>query len=880
MSKGGSTPSSTTVENNQPPPAFTAAYENIVNQASQVAATPYQNYSGQIVAPLSAQQQQGITGISALQGTQTPYLNAAQGEFNSATTPLWSNTQQLTANDINQFQSPYTADVTAATQAQFSNLNQQQQQQLTGSAVQQGAFGGDRAAVAAGVLGGQQTAQEAPVLAGIQQQGYNTALQTAEEQQTTQLGANEANAWLASQAGFGESSLGAEEQNLGLQGAQAEIGAGGITQQQQQSELNVPYEQFLAQQAYPFQTTGWEAGIDEGIGSEAGGTGASQTTESGNNPSEFSQIAGDALGIGALAMMLKRGGGIPEHLRRDIIDHVIERAARGGIIQRRDSGGIIPGGIDLTVNGTDIPTNMSWVPAASATAHGPGPPKPPSSMPKSSQGNSVGSELSELSSIKNLTGAGKSGGTSNGSSFLGGASGPLGAGNGILPGDNTFMPGTFGGIDASASGDLTQAAFDPSMDMLAMDAYRRGGIIRRDDGGEIDSGFETGNEGGPGPPPPPAAGVVPHPADETTPRPVDFKAYQAPGTWDSGGAGPMALLAASAGILGSRSRHGSVALGEGIQAGLKTYLGEKGQERTLEQQSGEKKATLDQEAQKLSDDAEFHRSQLKNEGERTDIARQQATQTGAYQTGELAARNREIGQTGAYQQGELSDRQRQLDIQEQQGRYTYMNGTRLNPDTNQPESGMWKIEGKSGSREFIPDTSVSRPTGAGGAQSASQWKYNTWLAVHPGDNGGALDFVAGHKQMGPQDFVKFGLQQAQKELGSGAQPDAIDARAGVIADSLKSGKAPPPPPPEAPGRGFWDTMFGGSAEAPAAATPTPGTPAAPAAAAPAQRPAAQSPAAGPVLPPAALGALKEGVNTTFKNGQTWTLTNGKPQQVQ
>ena len=50
--------------------------------------------------------------------------------------------------------------------------------------------------------------------------------------------------------------------------------------------------------------------------------------------------------------------------------------------------------------------------------------------------------------------------------------------------------------------------------------------------------------------------------------------------------------------------------------------------------------------------------------------------------------------------------------------------------------------------------------------------------------------------------------------------------------------------------------------------------------APAATPANPGGAAPPQLPAAAVSALKEGINTTFANGQTWTLKNGQPTQVQ
>ena len=54
---GGSTTSTSSSAN----PQFQQAYGNLVNQASSVASTPLQQYSGNLVAPLSPDQQSGIT---------------------------------------------------------------------------------------------------------------------------------------------------------------------------------------------------------------------------------------------------------------------------------------------------------------------------------------------------------------------------------------------------------------------------------------------------------------------------------------------------------------------------------------------------------------------------------------------------------------------------------------------------------------------------------------------------------------------------------------------------------------------------------------------------------------------------------------------------
>jgi hypothetical protein len=194
-------------------------------------------------------------------------------------------------------------------------FNTQQQTQL---AAQQ-ADAARRQAAAQGLLGvGQQNLTAAQQQAALQQaagQGFaglgqlglgaaqgQAGLQMQAGQGTAALGqmglgANEANAWLNSQAASGYGNLGQLAQSSTLQDIQALMGAGGQQQQQAQQGLNIPFEQFLAAQAYPFQTTGWESGVLGQLANAAGGT--STLTQPG--PSPYSQIGGVLTGAAGLA---------------------------------------------------------------------------------------------------------------------------------------------------------------------------------------------------------------------------------------------------------------------------------------------------------------------------------------------------------------------------------------------------------------------------------------------------------------------------------------------------------------------------------------------------------------------------------------------------
>jgi hypothetical protein len=152
----------------------------------------------------------------------------------------------------------------------------------------------------AGQLTGQSLAQQGQLGLGAGQLGLGAGQQLFSEfnqQQAAQQQADTTNRWLAQGAGYGLASLGSQMQNLGLAGAAANIGAGQQQQQLAQQQLNIPYEQFLQRQNYPYQQLNFLAPIVEGTGSQAGGT--SSTTVPG--PSTLSQVAGlGAAGVGAL----------------------------------------------------------------------------------------------------------------------------------------------------------------------------------------------------------------------------------------------------------------------------------------------------------------------------------------------------------------------------------------------------------------------------------------------------------------------------------------------------------------------------------------------------------------------------------------------------
>jgi hypothetical protein len=147
---------------------------------------------------------------------------------------------------------PYLQSAVGATTAQMQNVAGQQQAQMKGSAIGQGAFGGDRSNIGLGNLINQQNLALGQTIGGMQSQGFQNAAQNY----MTGLGQR------------GQTALAGQQ--AGLQGAQAQIGAGTLGQQTEQAGKTAQYNQFLQEQAYPYQVAQFLANIAMGTGALSG----------------------------------------------------------------------------------------------------------------------------------------------------------------------------------------------------------------------------------------------------------------------------------------------------------------------------------------------------------------------------------------------------------------------------------------------------------------------------------------------------------------------------------------------------------------------------------------------------------------------------------
>lgn len=253
-------------------PTVTGAGTQAINMATNAANTPF-SLPAAPVAGFTPDQLAAFQATNQAQGMAQPYFQQGANYINQSAQPV-------TAAQVQNYYNPMAANVMAGMQDVFG----EQQSQTTGQLQQAaGGIGADRVAVGQADLAKQQSLAAGQTLAGL----YQPALQAAQQQQ--QMEAN---------AGYGMANLGAGAQGAQLQGIQAQLATGGLQQQLQQAQLNSPYQQQLAQLAYPFQTAQYLAGITGGLAGAFGGTTNGQTTVPPPNP--FGQYAGLAVaGLGA-----------------------------------------------------------------------------------------------------------------------------------------------------------------------------------------------------------------------------------------------------------------------------------------------------------------------------------------------------------------------------------------------------------------------------------------------------------------------------------------------------------------------------------------------------------------------------------------------------
>lgn len=272
------------------PEIYKPYVSDVLQRGQALSKQAYVPYMGQQIAGLTPLQQQGINAVPGA-------ANAYQGSLADAAQSAQLSAQQFPNIDISKYMNPFMQNVVDVQKAQAQRDFDIAQAGRDAAATRSNAFGGGRAFVENSL------AQDnlARLKDQIQAQGLSSAWTNAGQL----FGQDRASALGASQ-NFQQ--LGTNQQGLGLNAANALMGAGGIQQQQQQAELSQAEKNFRAQESSERDRLGWLSGIVQGFNPQATDSTTNQTTY-GAAPSFLSQVGGlAAMGLGAYMGRRKDGG--------------------------------------------------------------------------------------------------------------------------------------------------------------------------------------------------------------------------------------------------------------------------------------------------------------------------------------------------------------------------------------------------------------------------------------------------------------------------------------------------------------------------------------------------------------------------------------------
>lgn len=319
-SGGSSAPAQQTVTQVQQIPEWQQGYaQQNENIAASLAAQPYQQYTGQMIAGFTPDQQAGMNMTQQAASAYQPYQQQATDAANAASTaaqPYQQQAQNLTqagattwgqASPQTQasYMDPYAMQALAPQLQQLQTALGQQQLQQDKSSTQAGAFGDARQGVAQSQNNFNANLAQNDLVA----QGMNTAYQNAQtayntgQQQQLAAGAQENTLGTSAQqndlnSAQAYSTLGNAAQSQGITGANAVFNSGTQQQQLNQTQLTEAYNNFMNQVNYPTTQLNMRiAALSNSPYTVSNQTSLAPTNATASNVGAFGALAG---GLGSL----------------------------------------------------------------------------------------------------------------------------------------------------------------------------------------------------------------------------------------------------------------------------------------------------------------------------------------------------------------------------------------------------------------------------------------------------------------------------------------------------------------------------------------------------------------------------------------------------
>ena len=224
------------------PQYFKDVQESLVTRANAASQQPFEAYTGERIAPLTALQNAAISQAQTQLGQFGASGVIPQAQQMVANAANISATQ-FTPEFAQQYMSPYTAQVTNAA---IRNLQEQSAlagQQQRAQAIQSGAFGGARQGVQEAVREAETAKRAGDITAQLQAQAFQDAAQrfAADRASAAQGQITAAQAIPALQAQLGQ---------MGLQEAAAATQFGGLQQAVSQQQMLEDYRDFVESQGF------------------------------------------------------------------------------------------------------------------------------------------------------------------------------------------------------------------------------------------------------------------------------------------------------------------------------------------------------------------------------------------------------------------------------------------------------------------------------------------------------------------------------------------------------------------------------------------------------------------------------------------------------
>jgi hypothetical protein len=316
---GGGGPSTQTVNQNSIPDWLKPYAMQMFGNAASLTMGPnsgYQAYTGQRQANYNPMQTQAMTNLQQMQpSSQTGQATGMAGLAGlrmgqmANYKPSQVTTMDYTGANVNKYMSPYmNAVVDVQKKNAMADYARSMPNQNAGAAAM-GALGGSRNAIQQSEQGRNLANQ----LEGIQATGSQAAFQNAQAQFNAQQQAQEQAAMANQGAGLTANSqnLQALQGQLGAAGTlgqlgmndyqqrsginNAQLGLGQYMQQQEQKGLDTRYQDYMAQQQYPYSQLQFMNSLVHGFAPN------SMSTVYGGQPNTLGQVAGLAGGVAGLS---------------------------------------------------------------------------------------------------------------------------------------------------------------------------------------------------------------------------------------------------------------------------------------------------------------------------------------------------------------------------------------------------------------------------------------------------------------------------------------------------------------------------------------------------------------------------------------------------